>query len=69
MPNIEAATRAHMIREIVKQCIESTNAYVGKALEDMADHQAIEAAALREQNTRAQARYEETHREVMQATH
>ncbi len=58
-----------MISEIVTQCTESTNILVHDMLEGMADQQAIEAASIREQNIRAQARYKEAHRDGMQATH
>jgi hypothetical protein len=69
MVDIEAAARATMVKEIVLQCTKSTNEIVHNMLEEMANQHAIDAASLREQNMRAQTRYEDAHREAIQTTH
>jgi hypothetical protein len=58
MVSIEAAARATMISEIVTQCTQANTAIIHNMLDQMADQQAIDASTLREQNARAQARYE-----------
>ncbi len=57
-----------MVRDIVRQCVIDTNAYVHTPFEHIADQASIVAAEAREQAARAQERYEAQHRDFMQAT-
>jgi hypothetical protein len=55
--DIEAAVRSAMLRDIVRECVSQTNAYVHTEIERFADQAAIAAAEACEQQSRIQARY------------